>query len=67
MPFVSKAQRRKFYATPALRQYIPEFEAATKGPLPERVGRPTRHKGAHTALAAMLAAGGNHRRHGGSR
>ncbi len=29
MPFVSSAQRRKFYATPALHKYIPEFEAAT--------------------------------------
>lgn len=29
MPFVSEAQRRKFYATPSLRKYIPEFESAT--------------------------------------
>lgn len=29
MPFESQAQRRKFYATPKLRKYIPEFEAAT--------------------------------------
>lgn len=29
MPFKSEAQRRKFYATPSLRKYIPEFEAAT--------------------------------------
>lgn len=64
MPFVSKAQRRKFHATPALQQYIPEFEAATTGPLPERVGRPTKHPQAHGALAQMLAAGGNHRRGG---
>jgi hypothetical protein len=64
MPFVSKAQRRKFHATPSLQQYIPEFEAATKGPLPERVGRPTKHPQAHGALAQMLAAGGNHHRGG---
>jgi len=29
MPFKSQAQRAKFYATPSLRKYIPEFEAAT--------------------------------------
>jgi len=29
MPFKSQAQRRKFYATPELQKYIPEFEAAT--------------------------------------
>jgi hypothetical protein len=34
MPFKSRAQRRKFYATPSLRKYIPEFEAATHGKLP---------------------------------
>lgn len=39
MPFKSQAQRAKFYATPKLRKYIPEFEAATpKGKkLPKRV------------------------------
>jgi len=37
MPFVSEAQRRKFYATPSLRKYIPEFEAATHDKLPGRV------------------------------
>jgi len=39
MPWASQAQRRKFYATPSLRKYIPEFNAATpKGAkLPERV------------------------------
>ena len=37
MPFKSQAQRRKFYATPKLRKYIPEYEAATKGKkLPKR-------------------------------
>lgn len=43
MPFVSQAQRRKFYATPSLRKYIPEYEAATGGRrLPERAGK--KHK-----------------------
>lgn len=39
MPFKSQKQRAKFYATPSLRKYIPEFEAATpKGKkLPKRV------------------------------
>lgn len=37
MPFVSQAQRAKFYADPELRRYVPEFEAATHGPLPARV------------------------------
>ncbi len=39
MPWASEAQRRKFYATPSLYRYIPEFNAATpKGAkLPERV------------------------------
>jgi hypothetical protein len=39
VPFVSKAQRRKFYADPKLRKYAAEFEAATpKGAkLPEHV------------------------------
>lgn len=38
MPFKSEAQRRKFYADPKLRKYIPEFEAATpKGKLPDHV------------------------------
>lgn len=37
MPFRSQAQRAKFYATPKLRKYIPEFEAATKGKLPARI------------------------------
>ena len=37
MPFKSQAQRAKFYATPKLRKYIPEFEAASKGKrLPKR-------------------------------
>jgi hypothetical protein len=40
LPFVSKAQRRKFYADERLHKYIAEYEAATpKGPLPERVGQ----------------------------
>ena len=38
MPFLSSSQRKKFYATPSLRRYIPEFEAATKNKkLPEHV------------------------------
>ncbi len=38
MPFKSEAQRKKFYATPKLRKYIPEFEAATgKKKLPKRI------------------------------
>jgi hypothetical protein len=38
MPFVSEAQRRKFYATPSLHKYINEYNAATpKGKLPEHV------------------------------
>lgn len=36
MPFKSKKQRAKFYATPKLRKYIPEFEAATKKKLPKK-------------------------------
>jgi hypothetical protein len=37
MPFRSTAQRKKFYATPSLRKYIPEFEADTPKKLPKRV------------------------------
>ena len=37
MPFLSKAQRRKFYSDPNLRRYIPEFEKGTKKHLPEHV------------------------------
>lgn len=61
MPFVSAAQRRKFYATPSLRKYIPEFEAATRGPLPDRVGgqppKRRRHVKRHQrhGIAATLA------------
>lgn len=42
MPFASEAQRRKFYATPSLHKFIPEFEASTPAgaKLPMRV----RHK-----------------------
>jgi len=29
VPFVSQAQRRKFYADPALRKYVAEFEKST--------------------------------------
>lgn len=37
MPFTSQAQRAKFYATPSLHKYIPEFEAATwKRKLPKK-------------------------------
>ena len=56
MPFASQAQRRKFYATPSLRKYIPEFEAATGGrKLPERVKPKTKRKsGNYPALAKNL-------------
>lgn len=48
MPFVSQAQRRKFYATPSLHKFIPEFEHATgKHKLPERVHR-KKHKRRHS-------------------
>lgn len=42
MPFVSEAQRRKFYATPSLHKYVSEYEAATpKGAkLPQHVDDP---------------------------
>jgi hypothetical protein len=47
MPFVSQAQRAKFYADPKLRKYIPEFEAATGGKkLPARVGNSQLHNAA---------------------
>ena len=37
-PFKSEAQRKKFYSTPSLKKYIPEFEKATgKKKLPKRV------------------------------
>lgn len=40
MPFVSQAQRAKFYSDPKLRKYAAEYEAATpKGAhLPDHVG-----------------------------
>ena len=48
MPFVSEAQRRKFYATPSLHKYINEYNAATpKGKLPEHVA--DKSKNLHTA------------------
>jgi hypothetical protein len=37
MPFKSKSQRRKFYSTPELRRYIPEFEKGTPKRLPEKI------------------------------
>jgi hypothetical protein len=39
VPWASEAQRRKFYATPSLHKFIPEFNAATpKGrKLPDHV------------------------------
>ena len=40
MPFKSKAQRAKFYATPSLRKYIPEFETPRK--LPKKVKKKPR-------------------------
>ena len=56
MPFVSEEQRRKFYATPSLRKYIPEFEAATgNAKLPWRVGKTHKRRGGkYPALAANL-------------
>lgn len=46
MPWVSEAQRRKFYATPSLRKYIPEFNAATPEgkKLPRHVKKKKRRK-----------------------
>lgn len=39
MPWASQAQRKKFYATPSLHKYIPEFNAATPEgkKLPKRI------------------------------
>lgn len=51
--------RKRFYSDPALRKYVPEFEAATpkNAPLPERVkkGRPVKTKSKFDALASKLA------------
>lgn len=57
MPFVSEAQRRKFYATPALRKYIPEFNAATpKGAkLPYHVAPKSNRERLAAALARRTA------------
>jgi hypothetical protein len=45
MPFKSDAQRRKFYATPSLHKYIPEYEAATGDKkLPARLHNHRRRK-----------------------
>ena len=60
MPWKSDAQRRKFYATPSLHRYIPEYEAATgdtKLPAWLHSGRKRKHRrtGQSTALAEMLA------------
>ena len=62
MPFVSEAQRRKFYATPSLHKYIPEFEAATpkSARLPERVSKGrTVAQSNFDRLASKLAQRGN--------
>lgn len=58
MPWKSEAQRRKFYATPSLHKYIPEFNAATpKGKkLPYHVRR--KHHRHHDGINHAL------RRHG---
>ena len=37
MPFKSQSQRALFYSRPDLHKYIPEYEQATKGKLPERI------------------------------
>jgi hypothetical protein len=71
IPFVSESQRRKFYSTPSLQEYVAEFEQGTPKKLPERVRPPKpiptqpKRQSRHTAITAMLAAGGNHR--GGKR
>ncbi len=49
MPYVSKAQARKFHADPKLRKLAPEWDAATKkaggfGRLPQRKGKPVAKK-----------------------
>lgn len=50
MPFVSEAQRRKFYSTPDLHKYINEYNSATpKGKkLPNHVAdkKPALHQAA---------------------
>lgn len=64
MPFVSQAQRNKFYATAALHKYIPEYEAATGNrklpvrvmPKKKRVKRHRQRTVAHyTAVTHALA------------
>lgn len=44
MPFLSQAQRKKFYATPSLRKYISEFEKDTPKKLPKRVKHAIKRK-----------------------
>lgn len=40
MPYVSKAQARKFHADPALQKYTAEYDAATDfSKLPERAAK----------------------------
>lgn len=64
MPFVSQAQRNKFYATPSLHKYIPEYEAATGGAkLPVRLhprgGKTHKHRTvAHYSAVTRQLAGG---------
>jgi hypothetical protein len=63
MPFASIAQYDKFRATPSLRKWISEFSAGVDfSKLPARVAKPQPKHARRTAITAMLAAGGNHRR-----
>lgn len=56
-PFVSQSQRAKFYSDPKLHKFIPEYEAATKGKLPERIGKakPTRKQMLKNKISAASA------------
>ena len=61
MPFVSDAQRRKFYADPKLHKYLPEYEAATGNKkLPARLHHHKRRKhrrGQATPLTRAMIGG----------
>ncbi len=43
-PFLSQAQRAKFYSDPKLHRYIPEFEKNTPKKLPKRVKKLKKNK-----------------------
>ena len=65
MPFLSQAQRAKFYADPALRKYIPEFEAATGNKkLPEHVQKAKPVKAVASTTARRPARPGRPARRG---